>query len=162
MNANWIIIDGYSLLHHDEKFASAGPRGMAAAREQLVSRLGAAGTALAGRITVVFDGAGYIGQRGPQAPSPIEVVFSSTSETADSIIERLAHATPRPGELLVVTSDRAERETVEAAGVTTMSCTDFLVLLAGAEKSLHRSSASLKTKMPKPTLGDFFPKPGKL
>jgi predicted RNA-binding protein with PIN domain len=157
MNARWIIIDGYSLLHHDAKFAAAGPRGMAAAREKLIGRLGSAGAALAERITVVFDGAGYIGQRGPQAPSPIEVVFSSSAETADSIIERLAHTASRPDEVLVVTSDRAERETVEAAGVPTMNCTDFLIQLDAAEKALHRTSASFKRSVPRPTLGDFFP-----
>lgn len=157
MNARWIIIDGYSLLHHDAAFARAGARGMAAAREKLIGRLGSGGAALAERITVVFDGAGYIGQRGPQAPAPIEVLFSTSSETADSIIERLAHVAPHPGEVLVVTSDRAERETVEASGVQTIGCTDFLSELASAENSLRRSASGLKQRMPKPTLGDLFP-----
>ena len=161
MNARWIIIDGYSLLHHDAAFANAGARGMAAAREQLVGRLGSAGAALAERITVVFDGAGFVGQRGPQAPSPIEVLLSTSSESADTIIERLAHTASKPDDVLVVTSDRAERETVEAAGVQTIGCTDFLSELASAENSLRRSSTSLKQRMPKSTLGDFFPKMGK-
>jgi len=158
MNARWLIIDGYSLLHHDPAFAAAGPRSMAAAREKLVSRLGSAGVVLAERITVVFDGAGFVGQRGPQPPSPVEVLFSTSAETADTIIERLAHNAARAEDILVVTSDRAERQTVEAAGVQTTGCTDFLAQLTTAENSLRRSSSSLKQQMPKPTLGDLFPK----
>lgn len=159
MKTRWLIIDGYSLLHHDPAFAAAGPHGMAAARERLLARLGAAGLALAERITVVFDGAGYAGQRGPQPPSPIEVLFSSSAETADTIIERLAHSAARAAEILVVTSDRAERVTVDAAGAQTIGGTDFLSQLESAEKGLRRSATWLKQRTPKPTLGDFFPKP---
>ena len=114
---------------------------------------------LAERITVVFDGAGFIGQRGPQLPAPVEVLFSTSAETADTLIERLAHSAVRAEEILVVTSDRAERQTVDAAGAQTIGCTNFLSQLATAENSLRRSAASLKQRAPKPTLGDFFPKP---
>ena len=159
MNARWLIIDGYSLLHNDPAFAGVGARGMAAAREQLVTRLSSAGRTLAERITVVFDGGGFVGQRLPQAPSPVEVLFSTSSETADTIIERLAHSAARAGEILVITSDRAERVTVDAAGAQSMGCTDFLCELNAAENALRRSTSGLKQRGPKPTLGDFFPKP---
>jgi len=159
MQARWLIIDGYSLLHHDPAFAGIGPRGMAAAREQLITRLSSAGRTLAERITVVFDGAGFVGQRLPQAPLPVEVLFSTSSETADTIIERLAHSATRADELLVITSDRAERVTVDAAGAQSMGCTDFLYELGLAENALRRSTSGLIRRGPKPTLGDFFPKP---
>ena len=159
MQARWLIIDGYSLLHHDPAFAGIGPRGMAAAREQLITRLSSAGRTLAERITVVFDGAGFVGQRLPQPPSPVEVLFSTSSETADTIIERLAHSAPRAAELMVISSDRAERVTVDAAGAQSMGCTDFLSELAAAENALRRSTSGLYRRGPKPTLGDFFPKP---
>ena len=159
MQARWLIIDGYSLLHHDPAFAAAGARGMAAARERLITRLSSAGRTLADRITVVFDGAGFVGQRLPQPPSPVEVLFSTSSETADTIIERLAHSAARAAEILVITSDRAERVTVDAAGAQSMGCTAFLSELASAESTLSRSTAGLQHRGPKPTLGDFFPKP---
>lgn len=158
MTARWIIIDGHSLLHHDPAFALTGPRAMQKAREQLVARLSALNATLAERITVVFDGAGFAGQRAPQPPGAIEVIYSTSAQTADSVIERLAHTAARPGEILVVTSDRAERETVDAAGAQTIGCTDFLSQLTDAENTLHRSSSNLKQRAPKSTLGDFFPK----
>ena len=158
MKARWIIIDGYSLLHHDPQFAAAGPRAMQTAREQLIVRLGATGNALAERITVIFDGAGFVGERHTPPPAPIEVIYSDTAQTADTVIERLAHDATRPEEILVVTSDRAERETVDAAGAATVGCTDFLHRLATAENALRRSASGLKRQAPKSVLGDFFPK----
>jgi hypothetical protein len=132
---------------------------MQVAREQLIARLGATGDALAERITVVFDGAGFIGERQPSPPTPIEVIYSNAAQTADTVIERLAHAATRPEEILVVTSDRAERETVDAAGAATLGCTDFLHHLTAAEQALRRSASGLKRQAPKAVLGDFFPKP---
>ena len=59
----------------------------------------------------------------------------------------------------MITSDRAERVTVDAAGAQSMGCTDFLHELALAENTLRRSASGLMQRGPKPTLGDFFPKP---
>jgi len=75
------------------------------------------------------------------------------------VIERLAHAAPRPEEILVVTSDRAERDTVDAAGALTLGCTDFLHALTTAENTLRRTASGLKHQAPHSVLGDFFPKP---
>ncbi|TAN37341.1 MAG: RNA-binding protein [Verrucomicrobia bacterium] len=154
MKARWIIIDGYSLLHRAPAPAKIGT----AAREQLVARLGATGEALAERITVVFDGAGFVGERQAQPPAPVEVIYATAAQTADSVIERLAHEATRPEEILVVTSDRAERETVDAAGVATLGCSDFLHHLAATENTLRRSASNLKHQAPPAVLGDFFPK----
>jgi predicted RNA-binding protein with PIN domain len=157
MQARWIIVDGYSLLHHDPCFAAAGPRARQAARAQLIARLGATGTALAERITVVFDGAGFVGERKVSAPAPIEVIYANATQTADTVIERLAHAAARPEDVLVVTSDRAERETVDAAGATTLGCTDFLHWLGTEETALRTAASGLKRQAPPARLGDFFP-----
>ena len=159
MKANWIIIDGYSLLHHDPMFAGAGVRARQTARDQLIARLGAIGDALADRITIVFDGAGFAGKRQTPLPAPVDVLYSDNAQTADTVIERLAYAAAQPQEILVITSDRAERETVEAAGAATMGCTDFLYHLTAAENALHRSASGLKRHAPKSILGDFFPPP---
>ncbi len=49
-------------------------------------------------------------------PSSVEVLFCSVDMTADAYIERTVGALSHPDRVLVVTSDRAERETVMGGG----------------------------------------------
>lgn len=149
----WIIIDGYSLLH---------VRGLGgdlqAAREQLLRSLSAVQAQLAEQITVVFDGRSSERQL-PNRDARVEVLFSRAGQTADAVIEEVVHQAPRPGDILVVTNDRAEQDTVIGAGAQTRSCEAFLDELeritrqvSGEQQRLGRGA---KSKGPR--LGDFFP-----
>jgi predicted RNA-binding protein with PIN domain len=62
----------------------------------------------------------------------VEVLFSQAGQTADDMIERAAHRFQPYGEVLVVTDDRAERDTVSGLGGTTSSCGNFIRMIAGA------------------------------
>jgi uncharacterized protein len=106
---------------------------------------------------VVFDGTGK-GRETEAGRSSVEVVFSPGHHTADTVIERLVHEAPDPGGILVVTSDRAERETVDAAGAHSMGCGDFLVWCDQQRHALASTAGVLRRKTPKSTLGDFFPR----
>ena len=59
----------------------------------------------------------------------IEVLFSKKGQTADQIIERVAHLMKPYGEVLAVTNDYAERETVISLGGSACSCENFLEIL---------------------------------
>lgn len=161
MQPQWLLVDGYSLLFHEPGRQPAGRGQLMVAREKLLIRLSAVVGLLAERITVVFDGRTLPGEPPEQEPAAVEVIFSPVDQTADTVIERLAHRSARPDSLLVITSDRAERTTVGAAGVRTMGCTDFLDLLRRTEAGLHRQTAAAQRRAPAPSLGDFFPKPMK-
>lgn len=155
MHAHWIIIDGYSLLHR--RGNPGGREGdLLTARQHLVRRLEEVAGALAERITVVFDGTGRGGGEGYES-SAIEIVFSPSDKTADTIIERMVHDSEDPAGILIVTSDRMERETTAAAGADTMSCGDFLDLCERTRSDLSRQSGSRHGKSPGSKLGDFFP-----
>ena len=156
MIEGWLIIDGYSLLYRDRRpFASDRPT--AAERTSLLRRLERIVGHAVTRITVVFDGRS---EGGPDASyvGPIEVIYSPSSMTADSVIERMVHAHLGAGGRLVtvVTSDRRERETVEATGARTISCGDFLDWFRQEER---RYAAPCRAPAPawKPTIGDRFP-----
>ena len=47
-------------------------------------------------------------------------------QTADQLIERAAHRFAAYGEVLAVTDDHAERETVMNSGGTALSCLNFI------------------------------------
>ena len=151
MQASWIIIDGYSLMHRHGR-----PGNLMTARQKIVRKLDEVAGALAERITVVFDGTGRGGGDGCET-SAIEIVFSPSDKTADTVIERLVHEAPDPAGILVVTSDRLERETTAAAGADTMSCGDFLDLCERTRSELSRQTGARRGKISGSKLGDFFP-----
>ena len=118
-----ILVDGYSLLHNWPDLANGWPRHSAAARGELIRRLTLYQDAYGTPLTVVFDGGGA-----PAAASTpeMEVLYSRRGKTADEMIERAAHRFGAYGEVLAVTDDQAERETVISLGGSACSCGNFI------------------------------------
>ncbi len=154
MNFNWLIIDGYNLLHQDE--ALDGRRDdLQTARQRLVRRIERAAPEMAPRISVVFDG--REGGRDVSFDAPhLEVLFSPANRTADAVIERMVAEAKNPERICVVTSDRIEEQIVSAAGAFVVSCLEFTRRCDAAEGSpaLRRTG---KTGDAGAKLGDFFP-----
>jgi predicted RNA-binding protein with PIN domain len=108
-----ILVDGYSFLHSSPQIAPAKPRYSTAARYELIRLLTQYADAVQTPITVFFDGAGAPAGT-PKATSSrqMEILYASAGQTADDLIERAAHRLSAFGEVLVVTDDIAERDTV--------------------------------------------------
>jgi predicted RNA-binding protein with PIN domain len=133
-----VLIDGYSLLHQWPELASGQPRHSARARDELIQVLTRYHDATGESISVFFDGAGA----GPDAPpdessAAVEVLFSRAGRTADQMIERAAHRFQAYGDVLVVTDDRAERDTVAGLGGLTSSCANFIGVIEAALTKLQ-------------------------
>lgn len=140
-----ILIDGHSLLHRMPACAAAHRAGrLYEARRRLVQRLEQVAGAIGGRVTVVFDGRADGGPSIEESGGPVDVIFSPARLSADAVIERRVAADARPARILVVTSDRLERETVDAAGADTMSCGDFLAWCRTVEENLSRRCAPVR------------------
>ena len=122
-----ILVDGYSLLHDWPELAPGKPRHSAAAREELIHLLTQYRDACGTPITIVFDAAdarpGTL--KVPSTPE-VEVLYSKAGQTADEMIERAAYRLRAFGEVLVVTDDYAERDTVSAFGAMASSCANFI------------------------------------
>jgi len=128
-----ILVDGYSLLHSWPELARGHPRHSATARDELIRRLSlyqdASGTAL----TIFFDGSQPA--RGTPAASSgggVEVLYSRQGQTADQMIERAAHRFAAYGDVLAVSDDRAERETVLSVGGMVSNCWNFIQMVENA------------------------------
>ena len=122
-----ILVDGYSLLHNWPELARGKPRHSAAARDELVRILMLYRDATGTPVTIFFDGSGP--KRGPAqrtAAAEVEVLFSRAGQTADQMIERAAYRYQPYGEVLAVTDDKAERDTVIALGGLASSCWNFI------------------------------------
>ena len=123
----------YSLLHNWPELAPGRARHSAAAREALIERLTHYRDATGTPITIFFDGSRPRGTGSkPHSIPEVEVLFSSGNQTADDLIERAAHRFQEYGEVLVVTDDTAERETVMAFGAAAASCDNFIIMVNAA------------------------------
>lgn len=138
-----ILVDGYSLLHGWPQLAPGQPRHSAAAREELIRRLTLYQDACGVPITVIFDGSGpKLGTHTALSGSEVEVLYSRAGQTADDLIERAAHRFQAYGEVLAVTDDHLERETVLSLGGSASSCWNFILTV---ESTLAEMADDLKT-----------------
>ncbi len=146
-----ILVDGYSLLHSWPEVAPGRARHSEAAREELMSLLRLFQDADGTPVTVVFDGRGDK-KHTPHSNSTrgLEVLFSGDGRTADDLIERAACRFRPYGEVLVVTNDRAERDTVMSFGGSVSSCMNFIGMvnsvLGGFDEKLRRYNRSEQTR----------------
>jgi len=85
VKTDWLIIDGYSLLHRDPELKHLLPGRMAEARSRLIRKLETGAGIQADKVTVVFDG-----QTGGLSHEPgttaTEVFFSPGNPTPDTVI----------------------------------------------------------------------------
>jgi len=135
-----ILVDGYSLLHQWPELAEGAPRHSETARDALVEMLTQYQDACGTPVTIFFDGAGARRSK-PKDKSgqAVEVLFSSAGQTADDLIERAAHRFQDYGEVLVVTDDFAERDTVSGFGGSVASCDNFIRMIQGALADLAKN-----------------------
>lgn len=138
-----ILVDGYSLLHGWPELAPGRSRFSAAARDELIRRLTLYQDATATPITIFFDGSGpAVGKPAEGSTPALEVLYSRSGQTADQMIERAAHRFAPYGEVLAVTDDLAERETVLSLGGLASSCLNFIQTV---ENTLSEFADDLKT-----------------
>jgi len=156
MSYKRLIIDGYSLIHRDPELKKIVHKNLQQSREQLIDKVSRTATALADRVTIVFDGQGHSGP-GNTNISAVEVIYSKPGQTADTVIERLVHQAPNPSTWMVVTNDRLERETVMATGAQTMSCAIFIEECVRTQKQHNHSMQRRTLRTPGSKLGDYFP-----
>jgi predicted RNA-binding protein with PIN domain len=123
-----ILVDGYSLLHNWQELVPGQPRHCEAARDELLYRLGQYRDAIGTPITVVFDGAGprWRSSSPVESTPELEIIYSSSRQTADDVIERATARLREYGDVLVVTNDFAERDTVLFHDGLLSSCENFI------------------------------------
>jgi len=121
-----ILVDGYSLLHNWQELAPGWPRFSAFARQELVRRLTLYQDFTGTPVTIFFDGSSPRLGSDPPTSGEVEVIYSRAGQTADQLIERAAYRFAPYGEVLAVTDDHAERDTVISLGGLASSCWNFI------------------------------------
>ncbi len=153
MHPDWLIIDGYNLLHINSELAALLNSDIHLARQRLVRMVENTAHRMAPQTTIVFDGR-ESGQDDSLTAKHLEIYFSPANLSADSVIERLVCRYKQPEKILVITSDHAEHETVASAGAQVMSSEEFM------SQCQRDSGKDIPKQTPpgqEPKLGDLFP-----
>ena len=120
MRAQYLIVDGHSVIFAWPELRALHRRRSSLAREALVRKLREYQDWTGVRVAVVFDGKGTTVNVNSE-PGEIQIFYSREGQTADSIIERLASKYASRFKLLVATSDVLEQETASASGAECIS-----------------------------------------
>lgn len=141
-----LIVDGYNVLRSGSRYAHIEKPDYTddrfnAAREALINDV----IDYAGRDTraiIVFDGAFNEYSRGEvESIGGIQIMFSPAGQSADRVIEKLAHdARERDIDTVVVSSDASIQETVFGSLVVRMSAEGFC-----REMALHDEGIKVNT-----------------
>jgi len=134
-----ILVDGYSLLHRWPELAAGAARHSEAARDALVETLTQYQDACGTPVTIFFDGRGARRIKPKNQGAFVEVLFSHAGQTADDLIERAAARFQPYGEVLVVTDDFTERDTVGGFGGLVSSCDSFIQTVENALADLREN-----------------------
>ncbi|MEQ1862563.1 MAG: NYN domain-containing protein [Chthoniobacteraceae bacterium] len=133
----YLIVDGHSMIFAWPELRALHSRRAAVARGELVRRLTQYQDATGVRVVAVFDGRG-VKQSEDSEPGGIQVFYSKSGQTADSIVERLCARYGGEHELMVATDDNMERQTALSFGASTLSSEMLLAMLGEAGADLHR------------------------
>jgi predicted RNA-binding protein with PIN domain len=79
----------------------------------------------------------------PSSLATFSHIYTPSGTTADDVIEKLVGQAREPGDCLVATDDRAERQVIESLGAAGMSAAD---LAAWIERVEQRQASRLKER----------------
>ncbi len=109
-----VLVDGYNIIKRDPILSGLERRGLQVAREALFSRLLSSYDLRGNEITVVFDGQGE--RETADRWGALKIVYSRSGDSADAVIARLAAACKDPSQMVVLSDDRAVRQSVTQVG----------------------------------------------
>lgn len=133
-----LLIDGYNVLHQWPRGKNLlKQRHSEAARTFLSEEVRILHDFEQWRVTLVFDGQGeQVQVERPYQDLTFSLLFAPRGLSADAVIEQLVASADQPGDMVVVTLDAAERETLQVAGANVLTPDDLRRWITQAEKRL--------------------------
>ena len=141
----YLLVDAHSVIFACPELLALHRRNMEAAREQLIQRLTAYQDATGVHVVVVFDGKGASPTE-IREPHSVQVFYSKSGQTADSIIERLVARYAAEYQVTVATDDGLERTTVQTFGASAMSSRQLCDDMKTADRALDDRLRQLRRR----------------
>ena len=133
----FLIVDGHSVIFAWPELRAMHNRKTFNARSELVKILTGYQDHSGVRVVAVFDGQGKTASNESQLGG-IQVFYSASGQTADTVIERLVAKYVDRCDILVATSDHLEQETIYALGAQWISAEELHTLVSESEKEFSR------------------------
>lgn len=142
-----IFVDGYNVINSWPNLKRRKDFSFEAARQTLIDKLHNYGVFKACKIVLVFDAHKVLGsvEKKEEVNNNISVIFTKDGETADSYIEKQVNLLGRKHEIVVVTSDSLEQQTIFQRGAVRMSSLEFYNEIVKVEKSIKFKANKNKT-----------------
>lgn len=110
----YLLVDGHSVLYAWPHLRTLHAQKPLAARQELIRQLSHLHDSGRWLVTIVFDG--QVGGKEEKPRNSLAVLYATSGQTADSLIERMVQAHAGKGEIAVVTADHAEMTAIESLG----------------------------------------------
>ena len=140
-----LIVDGHSMVFQWPELRKLHGKNTAAAREQLVRLLTRYQDSSGFHVGVVFDGKGSRSTE-EKNPGGIQIFYSGSSKTADSVIERIVASYASKYDIVVATDDHMERTTVESFGGSWISSEQLALEMRGADEDVSELISRLRRR----------------
>ena len=119
-------------------------------RMEVVRRVAAFCSARGARAVLVFDGAPFRSELGGQELGRVSLRFAAQGRDADSVIRGVVDTAARPGEILVVTSDKALYAYARTRGASVLRAHEWNALARGAAPLSRRRAGKSASRSEKP------------
>ena len=139
------LIDGNNVLG-----SWGGPAVPGDGRMEVVRRVAAFCNARGARALLVFDGVPFRPELGDQELGRVSLRFATQGRDADSVIRAIVDAAARPGEILVVTSDKALYSYAHTRGASVLRAHEWNTLARGAVPRAMRRGPARSAPTEKP------------
>ena len=137
-----IIVDGYNFIFNYYKAKKISSDDLAYLRDRLISDLSQYKNYKGCGMIVVFDAKKGQGTgQSREISEQIEVIYSRSGETADTIVEKLVHAKPDFQNVYVITSDYTQQKVVFKSNIYRKSIREFTIELNDFKRKLREKIA---------------------
>ncbi|ERK32495.1 MULTISPECIES: NYN domain-containing protein [Clostridium] len=154
-----LFVDGYNVINSWPNLKKIKEYSYESARQQLIETLHNYANYEDCNINIVFDAHKVEGnlENKEEVDKRLSVVFTKDGETADNYIERQVNELGRRFEVLVVTSDWLEQQTIFQRGAIRVSSLEFYHIIVNMEKEIISETKKV-TKGSKNLLEDSIDK----
>lgn len=145
--SDYLIVDGYNILHDWPELTNLMTIDLETARKSLMDTLAEYSKSSGVRVHLVFDAYEPKGSRTYLERKGIEVIFTQENETADKYIERLIDRIgrkSRQSEIKVASSDAMIQRIILGRGATRVSASELKQMILDQKEKNTRIGSKLK------------------
>ncbi len=135
-----IFVDGYNVINSWPDLKIKKNNNFDGARRSLIDTMHNYGVYNDCKVIIVFDAHKVLGsiQKVEAVNKNLSIIFTKDGETADSYIEKEVNLLGRKYEVIVVTSDWLEQQTIFQRGAVRMSSLEFYNEVLDVENSIRK------------------------